>query len=144
MARIDDTRQANVLVLEPEDLSRQYLVLALQRLGLAPKVAHTVEASPDLRPGAGFHLVILGLDTDVADNLARIRQVRQHHPAAVLMGVCPRMASADRCTLLDVGLDFVLEKPFFTEECLSAVQAVFRRIPTRPLTPHVGSARTQP
>jgi len=43
------------------------------------------------------------------------------------MGICPRVTYAERCALFDAGLDFLLEKPFFVDECVSAIRAVLRR-----------------
>ena len=125
MARIESFRP-NVLLLEPEVLSRQYVVQALQQLAVNLRVLATLSDADALTHD--LHLIILGMDVDPADNLMRIAQARKHCPGAVVMGVCPRMTSSDRCVLLNAGLDFVLEKPFFTEECLSVIKAILRRL----------------
>lgn len=122
--------QAKVLVIEPEALSRQYLAQALGQLGLSFD-ARTDDSSLSVGSASGqVHLVIVGLDLDAQENLRRIGRVRQHCRPAALIGVCPHMLPADRIVLLDAGVDFIIEKPFFPEECVSAVQAVLRRLQT--------------
>ena len=119
----------DVLVLEPDALSCRYAVQALQQLGLQLQVSAGFAQGAASWQDCSPRLVVLGLDMDPADNLARLEQVRRLCPGAVIMGVCPRMASAERCELLNAGLDFILEKPFFVDECESAVRAILRRHP---------------
>ena len=123
------TPAPDVLVFEPDVLSCQYAVQALQHLGLTLQVSTALAQAAAPSQDGGPRLVMLGLDMDSADNLTRLEQARKRCPGAVIMGVCPRMASAERCELLNAGLDFILEKPFFVDECESAVRAILRRHP---------------
>lgn len=127
MARTEKP-QSEVLVIEPEPLSRQYVVQALQNLALLLHVKTSFSEIQGQRSSTGTRLVILGLDVDAGDNLSRLEQAQKHCPGAVIMGICPRVEPAARIALLDAGLDFIIEKPFFVEECVSAVQAILRRL----------------
>jgi len=138
--------QPEVLVIEPEALSRQYVVQALQQLELHPHVTNAFAPTPD----SGVHLVILGLNVDPVESLLRLEQAQKHCPMAWVMGVSPRIAPTDRIALLNAGLDFIIEKPFFVEECVSAVQAIFRRLQplqarsSRHLSSHDGTPNETP
>jgi DNA-binding response OmpR family regulator len=120
---------ARVLVLEPEALCARHLVQALQALHLPMQV--TQASTDDLAwpPNRLVHLVMLGLGHDGPDNLQQLRQVQEKYPRAVIMGVCPRVSYTERCALLDAGLDFILEKPFFVDECVSSLRALLRLHP---------------
>lgn len=117
-----------VLLIEPEALSCQYVVQALQSLDLHLRVEISTQEVQEQEPSTSVHLVILGLDIHMKENLLQLDQIRQHCPGAVIMGICPRMMPTERIALLNAGLDFIIEKPFFAEECASAVQAVLRRL----------------
>jgi len=122
--------KADVLVIEPEALSCQYVIKALQHLDIHPHVKTEFPESQEQEPDSLVNLIILGLDLDKANNLLLIAQAHKHYPDAVTMGICPRIAPAERVALLNSGLDFIIEKPFFVEECVSAVQAILRRLVT--------------
>jgi DNA-binding response OmpR family regulator len=120
---------ARVLVLEPEALSSRHLVQALDSLDLPMQVVQASADAHELWPDDQVHLLMLGLGHDGPENLQQLRQVQEKYPNAVIMGVCPRVSYTDRCALLDAGLDFILEKPFFVDECVSCVRAILRRHP---------------
>lgn len=126
--------EVNILVMEPEALSSQYAIQAAQRLHLEPHVITALSMNDAQALRNRFHLVILGFDRDQVENFARLDQARKNWSSAVIMGICPRITSTDRIALLNAGVDFLIEKPFFVEECASAIQAVLRR-----LEPHLRS-----
>lgn len=117
--------ELNVLVMEPEALSSHYVVQALELIHLHAHVGDVFSRNED----QDFHLAILGFDKDPVENFSRLDQIRKYCPGAIVMGICPRISSADRIALLNAGVDFIVEKPFFVEECASAIQAVLRRLP---------------
>ena len=126
-----ETPELNVLVMEPEVLSSQYVVQALQLIQLRAHVRNVISETEVHEWDKHFHLAILGFDKDPVENFSRLDQIRKYCPGAVIMGICPRISSTDRTTLLNAGVDFIVEKPFFVEECASAIQAVLRRLEAR-------------
>ena len=130
-----ETPDLNVLVMEPEALSSHYVVQALELIHLHAHIGNVFSTNDDQELHKQFHLAILGFDKDPVENFFRLDQIRKYCPSAVVMGICPRISSTDRIALLNAGVDFIVEKPFFVEECASAISAVLRR-----LAPHLKSA----
>jgi len=115
-----------ILVLEPESLSSRCVMQALQTQDWGADVLDA-SAQDFLQPCGDVELVVLGFGQDLADNQMRLQHTRQQCPQAVILGICPRVTYAERCALFDAGVDFLLEKPFFVDECVSVIRAVLRR-----------------
>lgn len=128
MAQQQSFTRPQILLLEPENLSHRCVLQALQTQDWGADVvdASAAECSSAAVDGHVL-LVLLGLGQDQAESRSRLKSIQRAYPEAVVMGICPRMSYAERCALFDAGLDFLLEKPFFVEECTSAIRAVLRR-----------------
>lgn len=116
-----------ILVLEPEVLSKHGVMQALQTQDWGADVVDVSQIPGPLQTDALVAMVVLGFSEDMADNRSRLRRTQQQYPGTVVMGICPRVSYAERCALLDAGVGFLLEKPFFVGECVSAIRAVLRR-----------------
>lgn len=124
------TRKAwplKVLLLEPEAISHKHIVQSLQQLGLGQFLSDDLEQGMADSLSSHVHLVILGLGYGMEENEFQLGQIRAQFPRSLIMGICPRVSSSERTRLLNEGLDFIMEKPFFVEELMSAIRAVLRR-----------------
>jgi len=118
-----------VLLLEPETISHKHIVQSLQQLGLGEFLADDMSQALADALHSQMHMVILGLGYDMEGNKHLLEKIRHQFSTSLIMGICPRVSSSDRTLLLNCGLDFIMEKPFFMEELMSAIRAILRRHP---------------
>lgn len=118
-----------VLLVEPDTISHKNVVRSLHELGLEALYSDDLSQGRVDSLSSQVHLVILGLGYSFEENKHQLRKFRTEFSSALIIGLSPRVSSSERTVLLNDGVDFIMEKPFFVEEFISALRAILRRFP---------------
>ena len=114
-----------VLLVEDDQTIADPLVRALRREGF--EVDHAPNGSMALELAPAFDLVLLDLGLPDMDGLIVCRELRRHHPLLSIIVVTARAGEMDRVTLLELGADDYVVKPFGQRELIARIRAVLRR-----------------
>jgi len=126
-----------VLVIEDDEGVAGAVVDALQTRGHGVLHAATAAAAAALLGEA--ELVLLDLGLPDGDGLTLLRRLRRDSSVPVIV-LTARSAERDVVRGLHLGADDYLVKPVRLRELLARVDAVTRRVPAPPVTPHVVDA----
>ena len=102
---------------------------ALRREGFA--VEHVASGGAALA-AAPADVVLLDLGLPDLDGLVVCRELRARRPDMAIIVVTARSAELDRVTLLELGADDYVVKPFGLRELVARIRAVLRRTAARP------------
>lgn len=114
-----------VLLVEDDPAISQPLLRALAREEIA--VTHVTTGARALDSAPEHDLVLLDLGLPDLDGLIVCRELRQQHPAIAIIVVTARASEMDRVTLLELGADDYVIKPFGQRELIARIRAVHRR-----------------
>ncbi len=120
------TKAKRILLAEDEVTLRDFVSRNLRARGF-----EVLEASNGLEAVALWeredpHLLILDIMMPRMDGLEVCRRVREHSAVPIIV-LTALDAESDKVTVLDLGADDYLTKPFGVEELLARVRAVLRR-----------------
>lgn len=114
-----------VLLVEDDPAISQPLMRALAREGIE---ATLVATGADAMGAAADHeVVLLDLGLPDVDGLIVCREIRRLHPHVAVIVVTARAGEMDRVTLLELGADDYVIKPFGQRELIARIRAVHRR-----------------
>jgi len=134
------TRAKRILLAEDELALRDFVSRNLRARGF-----EVLEASNGLEAMAMWerenpHLLILDIMMPRMDGLEVCKRVRQHSAVPIIV-LTALDDERDKVTVLDLGADDYLTKPFGVEELLARVRAVLRRTQGEIVTPASSSKR---
>lgn len=115
-----------LLVEDTADLA-EAVVTQLTRAGHAITLAADGEEASDLLRGDRFDLVILDLTLPRKDGATILREIRARRDRTPVLVTTARSAIDDRISLLDLGADDYLVKPFDLRELEARMRALLRR-----------------
>lgn len=118
-----------VFLFESDTISHKNVVRSLRELGLEALYSDNLCQGRVDSLNSPVHLVILGLGNSFEENKHQLAKFRTEFSRSLIIGLSPRVSSSERTFLLNEGLDFIMEKPFFVEELISALRAILRRFP---------------
>ncbi len=113
-----------VLVVEDDPTIADPLVAGLERQGYAVTWARTGADALNADPG---DLVLLDLGLPDLDGRVVCERIRKRSPVPIIV-VTARSDEIDRVSLLDLGADDYVVKPFGLRELLARMRAVLRRV----------------
>jgi DNA-binding response OmpR family regulator len=120
------TPEQTILVVEDDEMVRQFITLHLETEGYGVRTAATgakmIEALSDQRPD----LILLDLNLPDGDGLSLAREVRQHSNIPIIIATT-RKSREDRLMGLGIGVDDYLTKPFDPTELTLRVRNVLKR-----------------
>lgn len=115
-----------VLLVEDDPAIFQPLLRALAREEEIEATAVTTGTGA-LEQAVGHDLVLLDLGLPDIDGLIVCRELRRLHPNLAIIVVTARASEMDRVTLLELGADDYVVKPFGQRELIARIRAVHRR-----------------
>lgn len=114
----------HVLLVEDDPTIAEPLVRALTREGFA---VHHVTSGTDAIEAASADIVLLDLGLPDLDGIVVCRELRRRSEDTAIIVVTARAAEMDRVTLLELGADDYVVKPFGFRELVARMRAVLRR-----------------
>jgi two-component system, OmpR family, response regulator RegX3 len=134
-----------VLLVEDDLTIAGPLVRALRRETF--DVDHATSGQAALERAGDADIVLLDLGLPDMDGLIVCRELRTLHPQLAIIVVTARAGEMDRVTLLELGADDYVVKPFGQRELIARIRAVLRRagsatkadLPDRLLPIEIGS-----
>lgn len=125
-------QRKRILVVEDDAAIRRGLVDALAFAGYDTLEAGDGTVGLAAALGSDCDLLLLDLVLPGCDGLAILREIRAARSALPVIILTARGSEADRVRGLDGGADDYVVKPFSLKELLARVEAVLRRVPSRP------------
>ncbi len=113
-----------VLLVEDDPTIAEPLVRALTREGFAVEHVATGAAAIEAAPA---DVVLLDLGLPDLDGIVVCRELRRRSTETAIIVVTARAAEMDRVTLLELGADDYVVKPFGLRELVARMRAVLRR-----------------
>jgi two-component system KDP operon response regulator KdpE len=132
-------KPARILVADDEELMRRLLTATLARHNYEVVVAATGNEALNCALEHDPDLVILDLLLPDMSGVDVCRKLREWRPVPILV-VSGRDEESMKITLLDLGADDYITKPFSTGELLARIRALLRRSTGAPLSPVVITA----
>lgn len=121
-----------VLLVEDDRTIAEPLVRALTREGFAVDHVTSGAAAIDAPPA---DVVLLDLGLPDLDGIVVCREIRRRSTETAIIVVTARAAEMDRVTLLELGADDYVVKPFGLRELVARMRAVLRRSAPRQEAP---------
>ncbi|MFW5654481.1 MAG: response regulator [Roseicyclus sp.] len=122
---------AHLLIVDDDERIRGLLKKFLTRNGFMATAARDAAHARRLLRGLDFDLIVLDVMMPGEDGLSLTRDLRQTRATPILL-LTARGEAGDRITGLEAGADDYLAKPFEPKELLLRVNAILRRMPSRP------------
>lgn len=119
-----------LLVVEDDRTISDPLCRGLEREGFDVSLAETGESALEQDPG---DLVLLDLGLPDLDGQTVARRLRERSDVPIIV-VTARGDEIDRVTLLEIGADDYVVKPFGYRELVARIRAVLRRASAAPIT----------
>lgn len=119
-----------LLVVEDDQTISEPLCRGLEREGFEVSLAETGAAALEEDPG---DLVLLDLGLPDLDGQTVARRLRERSGVPIIV-VTARGDEIDRVTLLEIGADDYVVKPFGYRELVARIRAVLRRAAASPIT----------
>lgn len=116
-----------VLVIEDERKVSNFLRQALEEERYAVDQAFDGEEGLNLATGCDYDLIVLDLMLPKKSGAQVLKELRKEKCRAPVMVLTAKDAVKDKVTVLDLGGDDYLTKPFSVEEFLARARALLRR-----------------
>ena len=117
-----------VLVVEDETRIAQFIAMGLREQGWTVDVEHRGDDAHALLQDNVYDMVILDIMLPGRDGLSILRQLREQGNRVPVILLTARNALDERVEGLKLGADDYITKPFYVEELVARIQAVFRRV----------------
>lgn len=118
-----------VLVVEDEDVIREFIVINLSRSGYDVTEAASGEAAIEIfESSQPFDIALLDINLPGMDGLVLCRMLRDKSPFLGIMMLTARTQEIDRVNGLMTGADDYVTKPFSPGELIARVDALYRRV----------------
>jgi two-component system KDP operon response regulator KdpE len=114
-----------ILIVDDEPQMRRFLTMTLEAHGYATAAAEDGQTALALLPAWQPDLILLDLELPGIDGLEFIRRVRAWSPLPIIV-LSVRDREDDKVTVLTLGADDYLTKPFGTGELLARIQVALR------------------
>jgi two-component system response regulator RegX3 len=114
----------HVLLVEDDPTIAEPLIRALHREGFT---VHHVTSGAGAIDAAPVDIVLLDLGLPDLDGIVVCRELRRRSEDTAIIVITARAAEMDRVTLLELGADDYLVKPFGFRELVARMRAVLRR-----------------
>jgi DNA-binding response OmpR family regulator len=124
--------QKRILVVEDDAAIRRGLVDALGFAGYATAEAGDGAAGLTAALASDCDLLLLDLVLPGRDGLSILHEIRSARLSLPVIVLTARGAEDDRVRGLALGADDYVVKPFSLKELLARIEAVLRRVPSRP------------
>jgi two-component system alkaline phosphatase synthesis response regulator PhoP len=121
-----------ILIVEDEEALRMTLTDRLHSEGYAVECARDGEEGSQRATREAFDLVILDLMLPKRSGFDVCRDIRHAGLAIPIMMLTARGQTVDKVVGLKLGADDYVTKPFEMVELLARVEALMRRVPSRP------------
>ncbi|MDP3837184.1 MAG: response regulator transcription factor [bacterium] len=118
-----------VLLVEDELNLLRLITALLTRAGFAVDTAEDGERGSFLARSNNYDLIITDFMMPRLDGYNLIKEVRRDGVTAPILMLSVRQSIEDKVSVLDIGADDYLPKPFASEELLARVNALLRRPP---------------
>ena len=122
----------SILVIEDDGAIRRGLCDACAHAGYRVTVACTGEEGIGYGVRGEHDLVLLDLLLPLQDGRAVLKAIRSARPTVPVIILTAFASEDDRVSLLSLGADDYVTKPFSVRELLARISAVLRRSPARP------------
>ena len=116
-----------VLIVEDVEDVGEGIVACVQRLGHAVDWVKDGLTADDLLGNTPYELVILDLMLPGMDGISILKHLRQRRALTPVLILTARSSINDRVTLLDIGADDYLVKPFNFRELEARIRSLLRR-----------------
>jgi len=113
-----------ILIIDDDDLVREYLVEVLRRAGYEVDSAPDGKAGVEACRGSNTDLVVTDIIMPEKDGIETIMDLRRENPGLKVMAISGGGRSEPESYLASarlLGADFTMSKPFFNQDFLSAV-----------------------
>jgi len=120
-----------ILVVDDERELAEQIRQALAEQRYIAETAHDGEEALDKLFDAPFDLVILDIMLPVRDGLSVLKEMRGAGIKTPVLMLTARDSTVDKISGLDLGADDYLTKPFYIDELMARVRALFRRFGNR-------------
>lgn len=120
------TRRFRVLVVDDDTIVTQYLEAGLRKAGWSPLIAHSGPEALNKADTEHADIVVLDLMMPGMNGFEVCRILRERSTVPIIV-LSVRNDPSDKVTLLSIGADDYLTKPFALEELVARMGAVLRR-----------------
>lgn len=118
----------HLLLAEDEKKIAGFVRKALEEQGFVVEVTGNGDEAYDLATTQSYDVIILDIMLPGRDGLSILRRLREQHNTVPVILLTARSELDERLEGLNLGADDYVTKPFFVEELVARVQAVFRRV----------------
>jgi DNA-binding response OmpR family regulator len=116
-----------ILIVDDEKELAQQIKQALEEQRYTAETATDGEEALNRIFDAPFDLVVLDIMLPVRDGLSVLKEMRGAGIKTPVLMLTARDSTVDKISGLDLGADDYLTKPFYTDELMARVRALFRR-----------------
>lgn len=116
-----------ILIVDDEKELAQQIKQALEEQRYTAETAADGEEALNRLFDAQFDLVVLDIMLPVRDGLSVLKEMRGAGIKTPVLMLTARDSTVDKISGLDLGADDYLTKPFYTDELMARVRALFRR-----------------
>lgn len=129
-------RDVHLLVVDDDDRIRSLLKRYLTREGYRVSAAEDAASARNLMSTLAFDCLILDVMMPGEDGFELTQSLRTHTDVPIIL-LTAKGDAADRITGLKHGADDYLPKPFEPEELVLRIDAILRRLSTKPSNAHI-------
>lgn len=116
-----------ILLIEDSADIADAIATKFTREGHAVTVARDGEAGEDFALSGAFDVIVLDINLPGKDGFALMRSIRERRLTTPVLVITARNQVADKVSLLDLGADDYIVKPFDLSELAARVRALIRR-----------------
>lgn len=116
-----------ILLIEDSSDIADAIATKFTREGHAVTVAQDGRIGEDFALSDAFDVIVLDINLPGKDGFALMRSIRQHRLSTPVLVITARNQVADKVSLLDLGADDYIVKPFDLSELAARVRALARR-----------------
>lgn len=116
-----------ILIVDDEKELAQQIKQALEEQRYTAETASDGEEALNRLFDVQFDLVVLDIMLPLRDGLSVLKEMRKAGIKTPVLMLTARDSTVDKISGLDLGADDYLTKPFYTDELMARVRALFRR-----------------